>query len=194
MNFFLKQLLFTLSALLIAPITILYFAFTVILNKDALLTTTSQILCLIPGKLGVYLRGGFFRFSFKYCSPDAVISFMVLFSQADTEIAKGVYIGPQSNIGLCSIGSNTLLGSGVHVMSGKGQHNFADLNTPIKDQGGTFQKISIGKNCWLGNGAMIMANIGEGCIVGAGSVVIHDIPAYSIVAGNPAKIIKSRLP
>jgi acetyltransferase-like isoleucine patch superfamily enzyme len=40
---------------------------------------------------------------------------------------------------------------------------------------------------------MIMANIGEGCIVGAGSVVINDMPARSIVAGNPAKVIKSRL-
>jgi acetyltransferase-like isoleucine patch superfamily enzyme len=78
-------------------------------------------------------------------------------------------------------------------MSGKGQHNFDDLDTPIKDQGGVFQKIVIGKNCWLGNGSMIMANIGDGCIVGAGSVVINDVPANSIVAGNPAKVIKSRL-
>lgn len=181
-------------AVIVAPVTLLYFLFSLVFDKDALLSTCSQLLSVLPGKTGVYLRVGFYRFAIKYCGTDAVISFMVLFSQADTEIAKGVYIGPQSNIGLCSIGPNTLLGSGVHVMSGKGQHNFADLNTPIKDQGGTFQKISIGKNCWLGNGAMIMANIGEGCIVGAGSVVIHDIPAYSIVAGNPAKIIKSRLP
>jgi acetyltransferase-like isoleucine patch superfamily enzyme len=78
-------------------------------------------------------------------------------------------------------------------MSGKGQHNFGNLNLPIKDQGGVFAKISIGENCWIGNGAMIMADIGDGCIVGAGSVVINDIPAHSIVAGNPAKVIKSRL-
>ena len=40
---------------------------------------------------------------------------------------------------------------------------------------------------------MIMANIGEGCIVGAGSVVNNDMPAHSIIAGNPAKVIKSSL-
>jgi acetyltransferase-like isoleucine patch superfamily enzyme len=78
-------------------------------------------------------------------------------------------------------------------MSGKGQHNFDDLNVPIKDQGGVFAKISIGENCWIGNGSMVMANIGDGCIVGAGSVVINDIPAHSIIAGNPAKVLKNRL-
>ena len=188
----LKPIFFTLCAVLIAPVTLLYFVVILIFNKDAVLASYSQLLSLLPGKLGVYLRSGFYRFSLTHCSPDAVISFMVLFSQADTEIAAGVYIGAQSNIGRCSIGKNTLLGSGVHVMSGKGQHNFDDLDTPIKDQGGVFEKITIGENCWLGNGAMVMANIGEGCIVGAGSVVINDISAHSIVAGNPAKVLKNR--
>jgi virginiamycin A acetyltransferase len=39
-----------------------------------------------------------------------------------------------------------------------------------------------------------MANIGKKCVIGAGSVVIKDIPDYSIVGGNPAKVLKSRLP
>ena len=42
------------------------------------------------------------------------------------------------------------------------------------------------------NGAMIMANIGANCVVGAGSVVIDDIPENAIVAGNPARVIKVR--
>ncbi|MEI8648935.1 acyltransferase [Paraglaciecola sp. Hal342] len=161
-------------------------------NNDGLLTSFSQFLSLLPGKPGVYLRAGFYRFTLTRCSPDAVISFLVLLSQKDTEIAEGVYIGPQSNIGRCRIEKNSLLGSGVHVMSGKEQHNFSDLTRPIKEQGGTFHKVRIGQNCWIGNGAMIMANIGANCIVGAGSVVSSDIPDNSIVAGNPARVIKSR--
>jgi virginiamycin A acetyltransferase len=188
-----KRILFMVCALLMGPITLLYFVFSSLLKKDAVLTSYSQLLSLMPGKLGIYLRAGFYRFVFTNCSPDAVISFMVLFSQADTEIAEGVYLGAQCNIGRSSIGKNTLLGSGVHVMSGKGQHNFDDLEIPIKDQGGVLEKITIGENCWIGNGAMIMAHIGDGCIIGAGSVVINAMPAHSIAAGNPAKVIKSRL-
>lgn len=52
--------------------------------------------------------------------------------------------------------------------------------------------IRIEQDCWIGAGAIILngITIGEGSIVGAGSVVTHDVPSGVIVAGNPAKIIK----
>ncbi len=78
-------------------------------------------------------------------------------------------------------------------MSGNKQHNFQDLDTPIQQQGGSLEKITIGEDSWIGNGSLVMANIGKKCIVGAGSVVIRDLPDYSIAVGNPARIIKSRL-
>ena len=62
---------------------------------------------------------------------------------------------------------------------------------PIKDQGGVFTKVSVGENCWLGNGALVMANIGRGSVVAAGSVVIDDVPAGVIVGGNPAKVLRA---
>jgi len=79
----------------------------------------------------------------------------------------------------------------VHIMSGKGQHNFSDPEKPIKDQGGVFTKVIIGENCWLGNGALIMANVGKGSIVAAGSVVVDDVPAGVVVGGNPAKVLRA---
>lgn len=160
--------------------------------KDRVFSTYSQLLSMLPGFLGNQLRLGFYRLTLNCCEHNVVISFATLFSQVDTDIYQGVYIGPQCNIGRCVIGKNSLLGSGVHVMSGKGQHNFADLDTPIKDQGGDFEKINIGEDSWIGNGALIMANIGKQTIVAAGSVVISDVPDYAIVGGNPAKIIKMR--
>ncbi len=187
-----KSLLFWLCAILMLPVTLSYLLLALVFKKDALLASYSQMLSLLPGRVGGMLRAGFYRFVLTACSPDAVISFLVLFSQQDTEIGAGSYIGPQCNIGRCRIGKNTLLGSGVHIMSGKGQHNFDDLASPIKEQGGAFVKIAIGDDCWLGNGALIMANIGQGCVVAAGAVVIHDVPDNAIVAGNPARVIKMR--
>lgn len=185
-----KPIFFLVCAILMLPFTLLFFLLSLLLNKDSLVASYSQTLSLLPGKCGVYLRAGFYRFALTQCSPDAFIGFLTLFSHQDTSIDKGVYIGPQCNIGKCAIGPNTLLGSGVHVMSGKGQHNFSDSTKPIKDQGGVFTKVSIGENCWLGNGALVMANIGAGSIVAAGAVVVDDVPPGVIVGGNPAKVLR----
>ncbi|PCI59672.1 MAG: acetyltransferase [Gammaproteobacteria bacterium] len=188
----LKQFAFLFAAIIAGPITIIYLLLYVIFKSDELFVSFAQLLSLLPSKIGCYLRAGFYRFTMTNCSKDAVISFLVLFSQKSTEISPGVYIGPQSNIGMCAIGKNTILGSGVHIMSGKGQHNFSDLSKPIKDQGGVFEKITIGEGTWIGNGALIMANIGKNCVVAAGSVVINNVEDFAIVAGNPAKVIKNR--
>lgn len=187
-----KQIIFISAAIAVLPITLCYFLLKLVLRSDAIFSTFSQLLSILPGKLGSYLRAGFYRFAMVHCHPNAVIGFGTLFSQVNTTINESVYIGPQCNIGSCSVGENTLIGSGVHIMSGKGQHAIDDLSVPIKDQGGAFKKVSIGKDCWLGNAALVMANVGDHAIVAAGSVVINDVPDYAIVAGNPAKIIKYR--
>lgn len=127
------------------------------------------------------------------CNSDSVIGFATIFSQKDTEIGRGVYIGPQCNIGMCKIGNDSLIASGVHIMSGSMQHNFDDLETPVQQQGGRYSKIEIGEDSWIGNGSLVMANIGKKCIIGAGSVVTKDVEDYSIMVGNPARKIKSRM-
>lgn len=189
-----KNLVYALFALVMLPFTLLFWLLAMALNKNAVFAAFSQVLSLLPGKTGALLRAGFYRFTAQSCHPNVLVGFGTLLSQADIVLGKSVYIGPQCNVGKCKIGDDTLLGSGVHILSGKGQHNFDDLDTPIKDQGGVFEQIEIGKDCWLGNGAIVMASVGDHSIVAAGSVVINDVPPYSIVGGNPAKVIKSRLP
>jgi acetyltransferase-like isoleucine patch superfamily enzyme len=179
--------------LLNIPHFVIYFSLALFVDKDSLIRSFSQWLSLFPGKLGVYLRAAFYHVTLSHCDKDVVVGFGTLFSQQDTHVYAGAYIGPQSNIGKCRIEKNCLLGSGVHIMSGKGQHNFTDIDTPVKEQGGVFTQVSIGEDSWVGNGALIMANIGKKCVVAAGSVVTQDVPDYAIVAGNPAKIVKSRV-
>lgn len=51
--------------------------------------------------------------------------------------------------------------------------------------------VIIGNNVWIGqNATIISANIGDGAVIGANAVVTHDVPPYSLVVGNPAKIVK----
>jgi virginiamycin A acetyltransferase len=187
-----KKFFRVVCSLIMLPLIGLYALLIQVANKDDVFSAFSQFLSLLPGKSGSYFRSSFYHFTMAHCDLDTVICFGALFSQQDTELLSGSYIGPHSNIGKCRIEANCLLGSGVHILSGKEQHNFDDIGRPLKDQGGKFTKVVIGEDSWLGNGAIIMANVGKKCIVAAGAVVVNDVPDYAIVGGNPAKIIKMR--
>lgn len=187
-----KQFVFVICAVSIFPLVVLYYLFSMLGDKNGCFASFSQFISIFPGKLGVYLRSAFYRFTMSKCAADAYICFATICSQVDTEINEGVYIGPQSNIGSCSIGKDCLIGSAVNIVSGSKQHCIDDLDTPIKEQGGEFIKISIGSNSWVGNGAIIMADVGNNCVIAAGAVVNKPVPDNQIVAGNPARIIKSR--
>jgi acetyltransferase-like isoleucine patch superfamily enzyme len=92
-----------------------------------------------------------------------------------------------------AIGDDVAIGSNVDILSGRHQHHFGRLDVPIQDQGGVFQQVTIGRNCWVGNSAVVMADIGADSVIGAGSVVVKPIPARSIAAGNPATVRKQRV-
>ena len=189
-----KMMLRLLFVILTLPFYLLFKLQSTLMGADQATTSWSQLMSLWPGMLGVYLRAAFYSLIFKHTSQELVIGFGTLFSQHDTQIGAGTYIGPQCNIGKCTIGKNCLLGSAVHIMSGKGQHNFSDPETPLREQGGVFTQVTIGEDSWLGNGALVMADVGKKCVIGAGSVVINPVPDYAIVGGNPAKVLGSRKP
>lgn len=188
-----KELVNSLCMATVFPLFVFYCILGGIGNKERLFWSFSQLFSLIPGVSGNYLRKSFYRLTMSRCSKDCAILFGTIFSQTDTEIGRGVYIGPNCNIGRCRIEDHCTLGSNVHIMSGKRQHKFDDLDTPIQEQGGVFKKVIIGEDAWIGNCAVVMANVGKKCIVGAGSVVTKDVVDYSIVAGNPARMIKKRI-
>ena len=73
-------------------------------------------------------------------------------------------------------------------------HKFEDIDVPIYMQGVSTKKIIIEEDCWLGANVKVLAgvHIGKGCVIGAGSVVTHDIEPFSVAVGVPARIIKSR--
>lgn len=89
---------------------------------------------------------------------------------------------------------NVMLGPSVLITDHS--HGFADITVPIHAQGLTAGgTVRIERNCWLGHGAAVVCTsgdlvIGRNSVVGANSVVTRNVPAFSIVAGNPAKIVK----
>jgi acetyltransferase-like isoleucine patch superfamily enzyme len=118
-------------------------------------------------------------------------------------LGVGLKIGDNSNIGRysyigCSgpitIGNNVMMGPRVSLFAEN--HNFADVERPMREQGVTRQPIVIEDDCWLASGAMVLAGvtIKHGSIIAAGSVVTRDVPPYSVVAGSPATVIRCRLP
>lgn len=94
--------------------------------------------------------------------------------------------------GTVIIGNNVIFGPYVKIFSEN--HNFSNLNVPIKDQGETRGNVIIEDNVWIGANATVLSGvtIGEGSVIAASSLVNKDVPPYSVVAGIPAKIIRQR--
>jgi virginiamycin A acetyltransferase len=174
------------------PLYLLCLLFSQLGNADGVFMSFSQGISLIPGKFGVYLRAAFYRLACTDTSDEISVGFLTILSHRDTTIERGVYIGPQSNIGKCTIGENTLVGSGVHILSGSRQHEFKNIKKPIQDQGGIFEKIRVGADCWLGNTSLVMANLEDHCILAAGSVLTKPSAKGDILVGNPAKCVNNR--
>jgi acetyltransferase-like isoleucine patch superfamily enzyme len=108
-------------------------------------------------------------------------------------IGPYVYIGARCIVADSVIEKDVMIGSNVCVISGKATHDFSRVDIPMRLQGGDAVPVRIGEDTWIGNNAIIMANIGKKCIIGAGSVVTKDIEDYSIAVGNPAKVIRKRI-
>src|SRR5690606_1062643 len=90
-----------------------------------------------------------------------------------------------------SIGNNVLLAPGVFITD----HNHGmKANMRISEQPCTSSPVVIGDDCWIGTGAVILPgiSIGAGAVVGANAVVTADVEPTSIVAGNPARVIRQR--
>lgn len=110
-------------------------------------------------------------------------------------IGEGTYIGPRCMLGAgggIRIGKRVLVGAGVQVLAE--DHEFQDPDVPITAQGVRRRGITIDDDAWIGNSAIILdgVTVGKGAVVGAGAVVTRDVPGGAIVAGNPARVIRTR--
>lgn len=92
------------------------------------------------------------------------------------------------------IGDDVWFGKDVFVSDAS--HGYEDPETPIGRQFGAHQPVSIGAGSWIGHGAIILPGtaIGRNVVVAAGSVVRGEVPDLSVVAGVPAKVVRTYAP
>lgn len=144
----------------------------------------------------------FYRTLFAKCGSCVVFDpSSSFFSYSNIYLGDKVYIGGQAwfscAYGVISIGSYVMFGPGVKILGGN--HNFSNVGLPMYEDDdksfGDDPGVSIGSDVWVGANAIILpgVRVGDGSIIAAGAVVNRDVPAFSIVAGIPAKVVKMRL-
>ena len=111
----------------------------------------------------------------------------------DVTIGENTRIGIHCTvIGPVSIGNNVNLAQGIAVTALN--HNFEDASRRIDEQGINTKPVVIGDDVWIGQDVLMTPgrNIAQGTIVGARCVLTKDFPPYSIVGGNPSRLIRRR--
>lgn len=110
-------------------------------------------------------------------------------------IGAGAYVGRNTFLGAyqpLTIGKDVLIGAYCYITTGN--HRFEARHIPVRLQGYSGAPIVLNDGAWLGTHVVVLpgVTIGEGAIIGAGSVVTKDVPAFEIWGGAPAKFIKNR--
>jgi acetyltransferase-like isoleucine patch superfamily enzyme len=119
-------------------------------------------------------------------SPDCII-----WSESEMSVGNNVAINSFTHIfagGGISIGDDTMISACCSIAS----VSHPVVGTPRRSLPLVFEPVRIGRNVWLGTGAIVLPGviIGDHAVIGAGAVVTRDIPERAVVVGNPARIIR----
>jgi carbonic anhydrase/acetyltransferase-like protein (isoleucine patch superfamily) len=159
-------------------------------DRDPFFLFWGQFFALLPGLPGTYLRKCFYFLTLRHCSLNCEIGFMTHIHDRRTQLGERTYIGTCAGIGWVNVGDGSLLASRVSVLSGSDQHRVGSDGRLTPFDRTQAKQVQIGADTWIGEGAIIMADVASRCIVGAGSIVLKPVAAGSLVAGNPARLIR----
>lgn len=145
------------------------------------------------GKTSQRFRAFLAKKLIKQCGNNVNIEPNIYFN-ADLEIGDNSGIGMYSEMhGTIKLGNNVMMGHYCLFYSRNHAHSRTDI--PMIKQG--FEEtcpVIIGNDVWIGSRVTILpgVHIGDGCVLAAGSVITKDAPPYTIIAGNPGKVVKVR--
>lgn len=120
--------------------------------------------------------------------------------QRGAVFGRSLSIGDRSGVGIncqlqgeVTIGSNVMMGPEVYIYTRNHAHDRVDI--PMIEQGYEEERpVIIEDDVWIGSRVTILpgVTVGRGAVIGASAVVTKDVPAYAVVGGNPAKVLKMR--
>jgi len=117
----------------------------------------------------------------------------------NADVSPSIKVGDYSELGTNSriqagaqLGRYVIMGPDVKIYCRN--HIFEDCDTPIALQGKVTKTTIVGDDVWIGANVVLVAgvNIGSHSVIAAGAVVTKDVPEYSVVGGNPAKVLRDR--
>ncbi|MCH8923660.1 MAG: acyltransferase [Planctomycetes bacterium] len=188
----LKIIVETIALLLVFPAAVCCRVSTRLLGAERGFSGWSQAASLFPGLTGAYLRRAFYRMVLPRCGAGAWISFGTIFSHATAKVGNNVYVGSYCCLGDVTLEDDVLIASHVSITNGCEQHGIERLDVPVREQPGRWPHVTVGRDSWIGERSVIMADVGRQCVVGAGSVVTKPLPDRAIAHGVPAKIVRYR--
>jgi acetyltransferase-like isoleucine patch superfamily enzyme len=178
--------------LLSAPFWISYRVRALVLGRDRALLGSTQLLSMVPGLAGQYIRRAFLQHAIESCHHTVVVEYGTTLSRAGARLDDYAYIGPACHLGLVHVERDVLIAAGVHIPSGARTHSSEDVDLPIREQGRCEQLVRIGAGSWIGAGAVVMAHVGPNSIVGAGAVVTRPLMPEVVAGGVPARVLRQR--
>lgn len=163
-------------------------------QSEAVFDLFAHCWALAPGRPGMYLRRAFYRCTLDRCAADWHIGFGSQFTHQTAHVESGVYIGSYALIGSAKLGAGCLIGSRASILSGGRQHEITADGKWGPTRLDKLVRVDVGDHCWVGEGAILMADVGPGAMVAAGAVVGTRVPERVMVAGNPARFIRKLTP
>jgi acetyltransferase-like isoleucine patch superfamily enzyme len=163
-------------------------------HGDAAFVFWAQAFALVPGLPGVFLRRAFYRLTLDHCASSFHVGFGALMSHRNTTIEQDVYIGPYAVIGSARLRRGCLIGTRASILSGTALHSMDRQGRWLPTDPTQVRQVEIGEYAWIGEAAIVMADVGASAMVGAGSVASSRVPSFVVVAGNPARFARRLTP
>jgi virginiamycin A acetyltransferase len=157
---------------------------------DAVYTLWTQLFAIVPGPPGVFLRRAFYRLTLAETSGTFHVGFGAMFAHRQAAVEDGVYIGPYAMIGTSRLRRGCLIGTRAGIISGSALHEIGSDGRRQPTDWSKLRTVDIGEHAWIGEGALVMADVGKGSTIAAGAVVSNAVPAGVVMAGNPARFIR----